>query len=94
MVVAELLTTLGMGTGAVLLIVGGLTVWHLRSGMKVMGRVRTWVMAFAVFSLLIFAGEAGLVPGLDPQMGRLFDWMLGLLETIVNLPFKFAGGVL
>lgn len=84
MVVGELLETVGVPGSIALLATGAVVVWHLRSGMQFLGQVRTWVMATAIFALILLAGEAGLVPGLDPQLGKFLGWAVDVLEELVQ----------
>lgn len=90
MVLSELLGALGV-TGSIALLVSALVgVWHLRSIMQVLSRVRIWVMAGALFVVLLLAGASGFVPGLDPNLGALAGWLLGLLTDGYELAWDLA----
>lgn len=94
MVIAELLELVGVEAAMVLLVSGVVGVYHLHTGMKVIGRVRTWIMATALFSLVLLAGEAGLIPGIDPQLGELFSWIIDSISAGVTTLVDAITGVL
>lgn len=94
MAVTQLLEFVGVGGGMLILVTGAVAVYHLHTGMKLLGRVRTWVMAAAIFSLVLLMGEAGLIPGLDPQLDTLLSWMFGLLENLVTWLVDLATAVI
>lgn len=84
MPLAELLDLVGVGGGIALAVSAAVALYHLRSLMQSAAKVRTWVWATGVFAFILALGEAGLVPGLDPQPTKFFTWAGGLAKVGVE----------
>jgi len=91
MVVGDLLHAVGVPGGMALLATGVLAVYHLREGIQFASRLQAWVMASALFALVLLAGAAGLIPGLDPDLGAVLDWLAGLVTTGVDVAADIVG---
>ncbi|MHB9286776.1 hypothetical protein ACKVMT_07020 [Halobacteriales archaeon Cl-PHB] len=92
MALAQLLEALGLGGSLVLVISGVLAVYHIREIMQAVGRLQTWVMAIAVFGLVLILGAAGYVPGLSPNLHTLAGFILNGISVTVETVWQALTG--
>ena len=92
MAIAQLLEALGLGGSLVLVVSGFLAVYHIREIMRVVGRLQTWVMAIAMFGLVLILGAAGYVPGLSPNLHALAGFLLNGISVTVESAWQAVTG--
>jgi hypothetical protein len=86
MVLADLLSGLGVPGTLVSAAVVPFALSHFRSGFKFLSQVATWIYAMAVAFALVAIASTGLIPGIDlnpiVEVGRFVGWLGGIVTRL------------